>query len=203
MTRLDVSNPWGPVRRTAHGYIALCALEYKFAMCPPSMIACACVTAALRTELDPTSMSSADISVNDILAQLQSFTHIETVSSFISLSWESSLQILLFSSRKSCEVVSNKWKSSYGPWLLHQHWSLLASWQIHQTLHWELCLARPTPALLPMPLLLLPSPKLSTRKPVPLPTSVVFTFEQNEWFPTWNEWNLCTISYIPTNYYLF
>lgn len=79
MTRLDVSNPWGPVRRTAHGYIALCALEYKFAMCPPSMIACACVVAAIRNELDPT-MSATDFTVNDIIAQLQTITHIETVS---------------------------------------------------------------------------------------------------------------------------
>lgn len=77
MTRLDVSNPWGPVRRTAHGYIALCALEYKFAMCPPSMIACACVVAAIRNELDPT-MSATDFTVNDIIAQLQTITHIET-----------------------------------------------------------------------------------------------------------------------------
>lgn len=84
MTRLDVSNPWGPVRRTAHGYIALCALEYKFAMCPPSMIACACVVAALRNELDPT-MSASDLTVNDILAQLQTITHIETVSDFLSI----------------------------------------------------------------------------------------------------------------------
>nr|CAH0107770.1 unnamed protein product [Daphnia galeata] len=76
MTRLDVTNPWGPVRRTAHGYIALCALEYKFAMCPPSMIACACVVVALRNELDPT-MSTADVTVNDILAQLQAITNIE------------------------------------------------------------------------------------------------------------------------------
>ena len=82
MTRLDVTNPWGPVRRTAHGYIALCALEYKFAMCPPSMIACACVVVALRNELDPT-MSTADVTVNDILAQLQAITDIEIVSEFI------------------------------------------------------------------------------------------------------------------------
>lgn len=80
MTRLDVSNPWGSVRRTAHDYIAMCALEYKFAMCSPSMIACACVAAAIRSELDPT-MSAADLTVNDILAQLQTITHIETVSS--------------------------------------------------------------------------------------------------------------------------
>jgi hypothetical protein len=81
MTRLDVSNPWGPVRRTAHGYIALCALEYKFAMCSPSMIASACVVAALRNELDPT-MSAADLTVSDILSQLQTITNIETVSEF-------------------------------------------------------------------------------------------------------------------------
>lgn len=85
MTRLDVSNPWGPVRRTAHGYIALCALEYKFAMCSPSMIASACVVAALRNELDPT-MSAADLTVSDILAQLQTITNIETVSEFKLLS---------------------------------------------------------------------------------------------------------------------
>lgn len=84
MTRLDVSNPWGSVRRTAHGYIALCALEYKFAMYPPSMIACACVATALRSELDPT-MSAADFTINDILAQLQAITHIETVCSHSSI----------------------------------------------------------------------------------------------------------------------
>lgn len=78
MTRLDVNDPWGPVRRTAHGYIALCALEYKFTMCPPSMIACACVAAAIRSELDPT-MSTSDMAINDILGRLQSITHIETV----------------------------------------------------------------------------------------------------------------------------
>ena len=95
MTRLDVSNPWGPVRRTAHGYIALCALEYKFAMCPPSMIACACVTAALRNELDPT-MSEADLSVNDILAQLQSITHIETVGFLILSLGKQDTNLLIF-----------------------------------------------------------------------------------------------------------
>lgn len=73
LTRLDVDNPWGPVRQTAHGYIALCALEYKFSFCAPSMVACACIAAALRHEL-------ADVAVAKTLARLQGITHIEAVS---------------------------------------------------------------------------------------------------------------------------
>lgn len=74
LTRLDaLANPWGSVRQTAHGYIAVCALEYKFSFCAPSMIACACVAAAVRQE-------TPDVAVPKILSRLQCITHIEAVS---------------------------------------------------------------------------------------------------------------------------
>lgn len=74
---VNVNDRWDVTRRSTHGLIALCALEYKFTMCPPSMIACACVVAALRGEVDP---AAADLSsINDLLAQLHSITHIEIV----------------------------------------------------------------------------------------------------------------------------
>lgn len=86
LTRLDhraevnLNDRWDATRRTAHGLIALCALEYKFTMCPPSMIACACLIAALRSE--PSSAADDLVAVNDLLAQLQAITHIESVSSY-------------------------------------------------------------------------------------------------------------------------
>lgn len=74
---VDVNDRWDTTRRSTHGLIALCALEYKFTMCPPSMIACACLVAALRSELDPTANDLAGIT--ELLTQLQNITHIEMV----------------------------------------------------------------------------------------------------------------------------
>ena len=88
LARLDVvDNPWGPVRQTAHGYIALCAIEYKFSFCAPSMIACACVAAALRHEL---------VDVAKTLARLQGITHIETVNTFQRVSVSKRLTMKIF-----------------------------------------------------------------------------------------------------------
>ena len=73
----DVNNRWDATRRTAHGFIALCALEHKFTTCSPSMIACACLTAALRGEQLE---SSVEDDTNEIFTQLQAITQIEAVS---------------------------------------------------------------------------------------------------------------------------
>lgn len=70
----DVNNRWDATRRTAHGFIALCALEHKFTTCSPSMIACACITAALRGEQLE---SSVEDDTNEIFTQLQAITQIE------------------------------------------------------------------------------------------------------------------------------
>ena len=48
-------------------------------MCPPSMIACACVAASLRSEAQRTDPTSAASVTDDVLIQLQQITLIEIV----------------------------------------------------------------------------------------------------------------------------
>jgi len=75
--RVNINNRRDKTRRIAHGFIAMCALEYKLTMWPPSMIACACVAASVRGEAQRSDPSTAASVTDDVLAQLQQITAIE------------------------------------------------------------------------------------------------------------------------------
>lgn len=75
--RVNINNRRDKTRRIAHGFIAMCALEYKLTMWPPSMIACACVAASVRAEAQRNDPSTATSVTDDVLGQLQRITLIE------------------------------------------------------------------------------------------------------------------------------